>query len=1177
MQSFNELIQFEWLSHRKRLFFYLQAVIFLGVGFLFGAIANFSMPMVDRNSPYAISLTIGIFSLGIIFAATISGAQSLLRERDFNFDPILYTTPLTKSNFLLSRFIVLFGVATFSFFMLVVGLMVGHQMPWLNNKELGIFNIWNYLQPFILFALPNILLCCAVLCFFAWSFQNKIVIYIGGLMIYVIYVAGSIFSNSPVIAGASPASPEAVSIAAKLDPFGLAALFEQTKYWSASDKNAGLLQLKDNLLFNRILWLSISSIFLTSAIYLFKWRREPILQKQKKAKREVAITLPVGYSTMQPTKKAAAHFISTITSFVKLEFTSVVRGTPFKLILIIWTFLLGIELFNAIEGGVRVPSFYPTTGLVLNTILNSFPLFGLLVILFYSSELLHSSRTHRINALEESTPYSHYAVLVAKNITLSILIFSLIGFSIIIGITTQLILGFSFIQLGWYLSLFYYLGLPLLLCVALVIVIQVPFENKYLGLFMASIVSLIGSSSLGQTLLGLNHPLLRFAPTMPGIFSDLNHFDNYSIAFSLQLMLAFSMVILLSVILVPYWSPSKREKIKGWRLTPLVLSGLTSALIASFIFYQTNIKSPYYTDVEITDIRQSYEQNYRKYAGLVQPIISSVNFSADLFPDENRYVVSGTYLLYNNSAIQIDSLLVYLDDVVRLQSMEIKNAKLISNDARHGSSWYVFSKPMQPGDSIDMKFEFDSSWNPFNKHLSFNSILTNGAFIRISDYFPAFGYQPGNEIKNPMERDKRNLPGATEPALLESPKQQNSDMIYFNATISTNLDQTVVCVGQLDNVWTVNDRKYFTYSSPRPVPFRLAISSARYAVKQDEHLGTKIEVFYHPDHATNVDNFLRYAKNTLTYCINNFGPYHYPVIRFVEISKFAEGFAGTAYPTTVFLNEDYAFNSKIIEGGIPDVVNELAGHELSHEWWGADQIVPDGREGSRVLSETLAEYTESMLTKKLYGLDTVLQAVAINRELYLSSRGDSQEKPLYKAPPNQIHLFYGKGAMVMYQLSQIIGEDSINVALRSLVSKYSYPNSPPTTLDLLQELYNVTPESLHIMINERFKKIVTYDASLDHVVQQKSTNGYFAVKVLASINKFEENGYGAKTSIPFNEPVELEFYFEGGKRKLIKLNHISRLDSTFSFQGKVSRVVLDPRSLLIDLQIENNERVPSEN
>lgn len=62
--------------------------------------------------------------------------------------------------------------------------------------------------------------------------------------------------------------------------------------------------------------------------------------------------------------------------------------------------------------------------------------------------------------------------------------------------------------------------------------------------------------------------------------------------------------------------------------------------------------------------------------------------------------------------------------------------------------------------------------------------------------------------------------------------------------------------------------------------------------------------------------------------------------------------------------EDMVFHANIHADKKQDIINELAGHELSHLWWGNSLINPDEREGAVMLTETLAMYTEMMLYKK---------------------------------------------------------------------------------------------------------------------------------------------------------------------------------------------------------------------
>ncbi len=112
---------------------------------------------------------------------------------------------------------------------------------------------------------------------------------------------------------------------------------------------------------------------------------------------------------------------------------------------------------------------------------------------------------------------------------------------------------------------------------------------------------------------------------------------------------------------------------------------------------------------------------------------------------------------------------------------------------------------------------------------------------------------------------------------------------------------------------------------------------------------------------------MKNARLTLDYCIKNFGQYPFPSLTFAEVSSFTRGFNATAYPSVIFMAERLAFHANLKAGRQQDVINELAGHETAHLWWGNNQVAPDEREGAVMLTETLAMYTEMMLYKKLYG------------------------------------------------------------------------------------------------------------------------------------------------------------------------------------------------------------------
>jgi aminopeptidase N len=72
-------------------------------------------------------------------------------------------------------------------------------------------------------------------------------------------------------------------------------------------------------------------------------------------------------------------------------------------------------------------------------------------------------------------------------------------------------------------------------------------------------------------------------------------------------------------------------------------------------------------------------------------------------------------------------------------------------------------------------------------------------------------------------------------------------------------------------------------------------------------------------------------------------------------------------------------------------------------------------------------------------------------------------------PYGATHIAYSKGAIAMVELSELIGEDKVNEALRSFLANNQYPKKP-TTLDLLEEFYKVAPDkSAKSKIDELFQ------------------------------------------------------------------------------------------------------------
>jgi len=1173
-----KLIQFEWHNNTRNWSFYATFLVYLILGFFMSAFANFSFSGAYKNSPYVLTYAIGLISLTTIFSITLQVAQNFLKEYETKFDSIIFTTPISKFNYLGSKFIVAFGIAVISFGMFIIGMMIGHLMPWLSKDEIGPFFVLNYLWPYLVLVIPNIVLCLSILTTLAWLTRSKLFIYVGGFLIYILYIAGSLFSNSPIFANASPSSAAAMSFAAKIDPFGLAAFLEQTRYWTSIQKNTNLLELSGNFLLNRMLWISVSFLLLFLSYKLFSFRKT----KTKKVKSSKVLKIEsLSFSTEAPKNiefRTFKHNFLVLKSYIKMDVSLILKGIPFLLIVILFSGLLLIEISDEIDGGIRLAQNITNTALMISTIMDRLPFILIIILLFYSNELINRSETSRFEMLENTNPYQQTVVLVSKIISLFTIPLIIIALSILIGCGFQIVDANAPIEFGLYFSLFYYLGLPILLISILIVFIQTVIPNKYLGLSAAVIITILISTGIGEQL-GISHPLLRFGNPFKREYFDLNGFGKYTMSFHVSMLYNFGLALILLILTGILWKRNtsilksfRRHSLNSLQKITFTLGILIFIGFGSFLFYKTNIEYPYLTEEDHNNWSEQYELQFKKYIDLPQPTITSVKSEVALFPDENRYEVSGKYQLINNSEKAIDSLLLYIDRNSKLTSIKIPNAEKLNDVSRFNHYWFRLIKPLEPHQKMEISFSFESGWSAFKSHTSFNSIIENGSFMRISRYYPIFGYQNDNEISSKKERLKRHLKPQTPLKKLEDKTVSPYNFIDYDAVVSTSQNQTVIGIGDLIRKWSKNNRNYFHYKSNGKIPFRFAFSSAKYQIQKTNYKGVTIEVYYDKRHFRNVSKLIQDVKNTLDYCQTNFGKYPYKTIRYAEVSAFADGFAATSYPSTVFMKENFGFYSDLSHKNKEDVINQLTAHELSHEWWGNAQISPEQKEGSWILTETLAQYTELMLYEKEHGVEKTLETLKIHLDLYLSSRSYDPETPLYKTNYDTPHLPYDKGMLVMHQLQMLIGEKKLNLALKNFLNHYKYPNQIPDSEDLLKEIYSVTDQKLYYKLDEMFKQIITYSSNVVSVESNKK-NDFYEVSFKVNSKKYSEIATGKRKLIKNDSIIDIGIYDENGKLFsypfLIKNNVVK---GKIKLKTKPQLIVVDPYLKNIDTFIKDNEK-----
>lgn len=1046
------LIQFEWKFFSKKISLYLLFIDFSTVGFLAGN-KGMSFSTLEANGSYSVSFLVGLMSLATLLPITIISASSLNREIETAFDGLLYTTPVRKRDLLLSRWVMIVLLSTLAFALLVVGIAFGQYL------RLGVIHPSFYIRAFLLFGLPNILFCTTLVSAVGWWTRNKLMIFLTGLLIYILYMIVQLFSNSPMMANASPVSVEEMAVAAQLDPFGMAPFFEQTHHWTAEQRNTQPLACKGYMLQNRLSYLLLSLGLLLASIRFYTLG----VGKSKNTKVRSLHTNDnkTSYQSVRVKIEGFPYALGAIKSQTLIHIKSIFKGIPIYILLMAVAFLIGIEIYSEIDSGMRIPERFASSSLLINSLLSSLPLIILLALLFFGSDIVWKSRAANFHAIESSSPvksmhvfWSHLLALLCIPLILIILAGSL---ALVIQRMYNHAFEWSFIG-----QLISFIGLPsLLLAIAIIGVFHIT-NNRYLGVSLGFIILLLTNTKIGL-LLGFTHPLLRFANFMPDVASDMNGFGHYTTAFGQWMAYSVSIVITF-ITLIMFFKNGRRT-----RQLALPVLGLMVAIFFGFLVsddWKSNGKD------EQLNWQEAYEKTYRKYQTIPQPSVTGITTKIDLFPSENRYKVSAKYTLKNLKKEPMTKMLLSVPMSILLSDISLSQDFKIETDEPFGQHLITLTEPLNNGDSTVLSFQFSYQIPSNQAHDPVNAIVNNGAFMRISNYFPRFGYQEDLEIGDEREREERDL-GLPTPLLeLETPIEEpyRYPFMKLDMLVSTEADHSAIGTGELTEHYTKDGRNHFRYQSEEPIPFRFAVASAAYEVASDTINGHLIEVYFHPAHRVNVDALMSGIRQTLAYCSANFSPYSYTSIRFVEISSFTSGFAATAYPGVVFMNEK-TFHLDITADKQQDIIIQLAGHELAHEWWGVAQLIPENREGAKVLTETLAMYTELMLYKHAHGRQKMEEMVALFRELYESGKGFSENTPLYKIAPENSNDTYNKGLLVMFEIHELIGEQKINRALQRLLKEHAYPNPPATSLNLIEALCGEADSDERKRIETLFTKV----------------------------------------------------------------------------------------------------------
>ena len=1213
-----KLLKFEFNYQSKQIGFWVVITVMFILGILTPWLTDIlgsgaAGEKMKANGAQMIAGAVASWDVAAIFFGAIFTVSGILRDKTYNMLEIVHGTPVSTFDMTMARMIGIYLTILACIFANTSGQFIGQFNPQIDKELLGPINLFYYLQPMLLFTVFNALIITAFFTLIAGMTQNRMLVFVSAIGLFF-------FS---IMTGLVTELDPAKWIQAIIDPFGSIAYTLETEFWAPEDRNTQLTPVLGYVGLNRLVWVTIS--LLTLAVVFGKFKRGLIGGKSKLTQESTSPKDIKSYSAVQ----VASSFGADIKAFLartKFEYLATVKSVPFMILAglaaVFFAVLTIITVFFAPQKLIPTNMFMSALGFT------SFYIPIILIIAFFSGEMVWRERTIKIIELVDSTKVKNWPLLLGKWAALSAILGTFCLLAIIVGMTVQILAGGPPINLGVYLKYAYLNVFPNYLALAfLALFIQTFTSNRILGMIVAIGAMVFFSNwpiAPSVDKLPFYHPLMGFGGTSPGSVSEISPYSNW-VRFHWFNVYFGALCVLFAIIGTWLWrrglQTSLLSRLKGIKSTISPLSGSLAALmLAVFIgsgtyIYKAHSKNNWTNSKQTEKLQVKLEKMGTREAKLAVPRIHTVSVNADIYPAKQEATVKGSFKMKNEKSEPMTELyvspasghpedvkLLEIDGAIHLTDGKNKDGDLIKDFEKFQVMVFKFEPPLAPGAETEMRFEtfFHAPRLADRSAINKNGTFLNnyGTFGTSTRGLPTLGL-PDIRLRSADKRRKYNLPEFEKrPERTDMEARQSnlffgaSGEINFSATVCTQANQIPIAPGDFIEERVNGDRRCRDYKSDIPISNFYSFLSGDYAVTEDSWTSPEgkvipITVYHGEKHDYSVQDMINATKFGLTHYTKKFSPYQYNYVRIMEVPYigFAQAFAGTI---------PYAEQGFIMDSGDPeddktlDNAAQTTLHEMAHQWF-AHQIVPSNTRGNNVLSEGLTSYAALDAYEEMYGWDKAryaLEKATIEQMIALMFVDKNKEVPLSIAGEQQ-YLVYNKADWVMWGLKHYIGRDNMHHAMRNFLYDYGLKGPPyPTTLELVEYLREVAGSDYDQLITDYWDRITYWDLSYgeDDIKVSPNSDGTHKIEIPFKLDKKisteEKPKQISVTDIEgegLSEWIEIGFYKNLPKEKWsdwsqLEKIRINKTESTLTFNVKErpNHIALDPRRLLMERNVTDN-------
>jgi ABC-2 type transport system permease protein len=631
------------------------------------------------------------------------------------------------------------------------------------------------------------------------------------------------------------------------------------------------------------------------------------------------------------------------------------------------------------------------------------------------------------------------------------------------------------------------------------------------------------------------------------------------------------------------------SRFQGYLKFSFILGFIVFIAMGFGIYYQEyHVSKVVFSEKFTNDIMARNEKLYRNYENLVQPILSDVKLEMEFYPETKSYKLTGNLSFINKDDHLIDTIVIaksFKDET----TIEIKNIfKTITTDDTMHYEIVKLESPLARGDTFNFQFQMENFENSFLHHNS--RIIKNGSYI-LGNIIPQLHIRD-IFIKNKKKRKQYNLPERTFKELTPNDSTllgyknstNNMGLINYECIVSTSKKQQAFTMGTLEKKWESNNRIYFQYKSKQPIVNTISWMSGEYEKNTSSSEYIALEMYRHRDNDRNDAHVFNGIRASLDYCSSIFGKLNYDTLKMVEF-PITFGTYATVNGNLVPFSETY------LQCDIHDHKNKtfnipffVAAHETAHHWWG-HRVNPANINGSRIITEGMADYLAFKTVEKEYGYEKAYDIRKKMFNLYLKYRAElANETPLIYSSIENEYLNYRKASMVLYTLSNYLGEEQFNTIVSNFENTNRYKTPPfVTSLDFVQAFKDNSPDSLKYLITDLFEDITLYDNEITDV-KSSNNEGLHTTHINFRIIKYNSDNKGKRIfnsesiedkslkSLMLRDYVDITLFDTQDKIIHDERTLITKIKNTLNFKTdkEVTKIAIDNSLLLIDANLDDN-------